>query len=182
MDGGARHVFGIAKQLEIFQGAIAVVAVLPPNAVSFRNRAVGIYPDPLVYKFPVAIRRARAVVRLVVDFANQVAIWIELHRADRTEFLQGRPPALAFLELSFRHAPRSPARAARAFVRRNVSFRETMGGAELLKSYPTFTAATLHVFARLAQAQAVRALTKRKDRRVEAPRQLGRRMVGIEFA
>lgn len=118
----AGNVFGAAEQLEIFQRAVAVVAVFPPQAMPFGNRAVRVFPNSPVNKLPICAVRADAGIRLICDLADEIPVGVELHRSDRAPVV----PFLAFLELRLAHASGRPSRPTHSFVRGNLPFVEAV--------------------------------------------------------
>lgn len=101
---------GAAQALKIFERAVFVIAVLPPDPVAFRDRAVRVLPNAPVNKLPICAVRADAGIRLIRDLANEIAIRVELHSSDRQPVMLSRAGPLAFLELRLAHAPRRPSR------------------------------------------------------------------------
>jgi len=130
VERGARHVLLAAEQLKIFERAVLVVLILPPDAIALRNRTVRVFPNASVDELPISIRSASSVVRLIRDLADQVAVWIELHRSDRTKQSFGLAVALALLELRLAHAAAKPARPAQPLVARDLAFNEAVRGAK----------------------------------------------------
>lgn len=126
----ALHVLLPAEQLEIFQLAVAVVAVFPPDAIALRNRAVRILPNAPVHELPICAVSSDAGVRLIGDFANQIAISVELDRADRGPVAVRGSRSLAFFELCLAHAAGRPARSTDSLVRRHLPFVEAMRSAD----------------------------------------------------
>jgi hypothetical protein len=139
LNRGALHVLLAAEQLEIFQLAVAVVAVFPPDAIALRDRAVRILPNSLVNKFPICAVSSDAGVRLIRDFANQIAVSVELDRADRGPVAVRGSRSLAFFELCLAHAAGCPSRSTGSLIRRHLPFVEAMRSADNSQPF------TLHV-------------------------------------
>jgi hypothetical protein len=121
MERGARHRLLLGEQLEIFERAVFVVAVFPPDTVSWWDRTVRGFPHSLMQKFPGFVVRAFAVA-FCGDFYSEVAVSIRLDRSDWKPVAR----ALAFSELRLAHAAGGPARPPPPFVRWNVAFRKAM--------------------------------------------------------
>jgi hypothetical protein len=112
----------VAEQLEVLEGAVSMVAVFPPDAVAFRNPTVRGFPHSLVDKLPISVQSTVSVFRNVRDFANEIAIAIELHRSDRPPVAR----SLTFFELRLAHAPGRVPWPTQSLVRRHDSLLKSM--------------------------------------------------------
>ena len=128
---------GAAQELEVLEGAVRIVAVLPPDSVTLGDRPVRRFPDHFVNEHPVGAAAAFAGrFGIVADFHPQIAV--PGRRDDRSHRQPGMRP-LPFLELRFPHAASKPTRPAQAFVVRNMAFLESerhAGGEDLAWLHP----------------------------------------------
>ena len=112
MNRSAHHVIAAGHEFEVFESAVSVVAVFPPNAPALGNRPVSVFPDLAVHEHPVLVVATRAVFRDVGNLEAQVPVRIEFQRAHGQVIVRHLP----WLELRLAHAPHAPAGPALAFV------------------------------------------------------------------
>jgi hypothetical protein len=129
------HVLLVREQLEIFQGAIFVVAVLPPNAMTFCNWTVRGFPNAAMNEFPILVEGTFA---RTTDgnFYPQVAIAVLLDRSYREEVL--RP--LTALESGLFHTAAAARIAwpAQSLILRNMPFRKAIPATAFLQPLALF--------------------------------------------
>ena len=150
MHGRPRHVLTIAEQLKILERAIVVIAVLPPDAMAFRDRPMRRFPNSPVNKLPIPIAAAlsRPIVR---NFYAQIAVRVRFDRSDRQQISR----FLATLERCLRHATAADrvARPAQAFVRRHDALLKPVRGAGAYQSLCLDRSQARHVLGCFVQAE-----------------------------
>lgn len=125
MNRGTHHVLARPQQLQIFEGAVHVTAVLPPEPESFRDRPVCRFPNCAMQEYPVLVVGPHAVLGNIGDLHAQVSVRIRLDGPNRQMIARH----LTGLELCLSHAPRSIARPPRSFVGRDLAGPEAVIGA-----------------------------------------------------
>ena len=172
---GARHVLAIAEQLEVFQRAIRVIAVFPPDAMPFGDWPMRRFPHAFVNELPGFIARAQAL-RFLRYLDPQIAVAVCFYCADRKIVLRPVP----FSELRLAHSSAKPARAAKTFVWRNSTLWNSPGDRTRIRRNcpPTLRQARANILRGFVKSQLRRSPQNRMQSSAEDRRNFPRRLVG----